>query len=101
MSENNNQDSWFFDFLKSGEDFSLNLNTSDFTGETNLYINTLSQKNGQVLGVSGLGLDVSYLNREIAKYQFGQQGKVFLASTSGKIEMFKFDNLVLCFVVLR
>ena len=79
------KDKWFFGFIKSGARYDLNLDSSDFSGKTSLYINVRSERDGKLLGVSGVSVDISNLSKKIGQYKFGERGYAFVSDLQGKI----------------
>ena len=79
------KDQWLFNFVKSGARYDLNLDSSDFSNKTSLYINVRSERNGMLLGVSGISVDITNLSKKIGQYTFGERGYAFVSDVSGKI----------------
>ena len=79
------KDQWLFNFVKSGARYDLNLDSSDFSNKTSLYINVRSEREGKLLGVSGISVDITNLSKKIGQYTFGERGYAFVSDVSGKI----------------
>ena len=79
------KDQWLFNFVKSGVRYDLNLDSSDFSNKTSLYINVRSEREGKLLGVSGISVDITNLSKKIGQYTFGERGYAFVSDVSGKI----------------
>ncbi|SHO56261.1 methyl-accepting chemotaxis protein [Vibrio quintilis] len=87
LSRENPDDQWFYQFIDSGKPYAINLDTSEFNGKTFLYINVRSEKKGQLVGISGLSLDITNLSKTIGQYHFGKKGYIFITDPQGKISI--------------
>ncbi|WP_169730442.1 methyl-accepting chemotaxis protein [Salinispira pacifica] len=86
VDENNPDDSWFFDILESSEQYLLNLDYNENLQSTSLFINVPIRMNSQIIGVGGVGLDVSGLAQEFSEYTSENGNTVItLADSRGKI----------------
>lgn len=95
VSRSVSRDSWFFNFMESGENISLNLDPNEETGALTVFVNVLATAdNGDILGVAGLGYDVSKIIQLVNEIQVGKQGYMFLLDGSGNIVAHHNDNTV-------
>ncbi|KZY73630.1 hypothetical protein A3742_15985 [Oleiphilus sp. HI0071] len=77
-------DGWLYDFLGSGEDFSLDLDRDNSTGIFTLFVNY------RVAGgkaVTGVGITVAELSKLIQDYSIGENGFVYLVDASGQVRI--------------
>jgi methyl-accepting chemotaxis protein len=95
VSRSTPRDEWFFSTIDSKKDLALNLDAGEVSGALTVYVNVLAKSaDGQVLGVAGLGLDVSDIIRLIKETKVGEEGYMFLLDGSGAITAHKDSSLV-------
>lgn len=87
LSRSNPKDSWFYGSIDSGAERLVNIDIDGATGELALFIDYRVEKDGQLVGVAGMGLRMSELSRLIHDFSFGQHGKVFLVRNDGLIQV--------------
>lgn len=87
LSRSNPKDSWFYGYIDSGAERLVNIDIDGATGELALFIDYRVEKDGQLVGVAGMGLRMSELSRLIHDFSFGQHGKVFLVRNDGLIQV--------------
>lgn len=87
VSRSNPKDSWFYGYIDSGAERLVNIDIDGATGELALFIDYRVEKDGQLVGVAGMGLRMSELSRLIHDFSFGQHGKVFLVRNDGLIQV--------------
>ncbi len=87
LSRSNPKDSWFYGYIDSGAERLVNIDIDGATGELALFIDYRVEKDGQLVGVAGMGLRMSELSRLIHDFTFGQHGKVFLVRNDGLIQV--------------
>lgn len=95
VSRNKPRDEWFYSTVDNKKDLALNLDIGEVSGALTVYVNVLAKSaDGQVLGVAGLGLDVSDIIHLIKETKVGEEGYMFLLDGSGSITAHK-DSSVL------
>ncbi|HCM06609.1 MAG TPA: methyl-accepting chemotaxis protein [Oceanospirillales bacterium] len=95
VSRNKPRDEWFYSTVDNKKDLALNLDIGEMSGALTVYVNVLAKSaDGQVLGVAGLGLDVSDIIHLIKETKVGEEGYMFLLDGSGSITAHK-DSSVL------
>ena len=86
LDQNNDKDGWFYSFLKSGKEFSLDVDVDEASGKLTLFVNYLVGS-GQALGVAGVGINVSSLADLINNYKIGESGFVYLTDHTGVVRV--------------
>lgn len=81
------ENGWFYDFLDSGKQRSLEVDIDNTTRVPTLFINQRIESNGKVVGVAGLGFSMSALSDMVRDFHFGQRGQVYLVSPDGKVKV--------------
>lgn len=79
------RDGWFFGFMNSGRKKGLELDVDKSTGKPTLFINILIERNGQALGISGLGIGLQAMADRIRQFRFADTGIVYLVNDRGQI----------------
>ena len=87
LSRANPKDNWFYGYIDSGAERMLNIDIDGSTGELALFIDYRVEKDGQLVGVAGMGLRMTELSRLIHDFSFGEHGKVFLVRNDGLIQV--------------
>ncbi len=95
VSADEPRDVWFFNTLKAGNDVSLNLDSDETTKKLTVYVNVLAKDvNGKVLGVAGLGYDVSEIIKIVEDSKVGKSGYMFLLNSNNVIVAHKNSSLL-------
>jgi methyl-accepting chemotaxis protein len=88
LARTNPQDQWFYSFLASGQDYSLDIDNDEASNnELVLFINYRVTGPKGDLGVAGIGLKLGELARLISGYRIGEQGVVLLVSQEGEVKI--------------
>ena len=87
LSRSNPKDSWFYGYIDSGAERFINIDIDGSTGELALFIDYRVEKDGQLVGVAGMGLRMTELSKLIHDFSFGEHGKVFLVRNDGLIQV--------------
>ena len=86
VSQSEPRDSWFFDTVRGGKDIGLNLDPDEKTKTLTVYVNVLAKdRSGKVLGVAGLGYDVSDIIDIVEQNHVGESGYMFMLDASNRI----------------
>ena len=77
-------DAWFYNFIDSGKEYSLDVDIDDKLNKLALFINyrTLDKKS-----VAGIGMDINQVAKLVKSYQVGQEGLVFITNKKGEIQI--------------
>jgi methyl-accepting chemotaxis protein len=81
------ENDWFYGFLDSNKQRSLDIDIDATTKIPTLFINQRIEHNGAVVGVAGLGVSMNALSQMVRDFHFGEQGQVYLVSADGKIKV--------------
>jgi methyl-accepting chemotaxis protein len=84
MSQNEELDSWFYQFLKGNKPYEISFGFAT-SSEMTAYVNYRVKYNGRDLGVVGLGYSVNELSKSILNNKVGETGYVFIANDAGDI----------------
>ena len=89
------RDDWFYDFIDANQPLALNLDASEQSGGLTVYVNVLSKSaSGEVLGVAGLGFDVSNIVKLVQQTQVGETGYMLLVDSNNVITAHPDNNFV-------
>jgi methyl-accepting chemotaxis protein len=78
---------WFYGFVDSGKERSLDIDIDQSTRQPTLFINQRVAVGGKTLGVAGLGFSLSAMSEMIRDFRFGEAGRVYLVSADGRIKV--------------
>ncbi|WP_373959829.1 methyl-accepting chemotaxis protein [Vibrio gigantis] len=94
ISTNEQSDQWFYRFIESNQPFELSLDIDAATGIPALFVNYVVTRNGQRIGVTGIGLTLESITQLISNYSIGESGIVFLVDQEGIIKVHPDKNLI-------
>ena len=80
---NHEQDNWFYDYTKSGQDLMLSI-FRESNGEVKLFVN-FQQFDGR--GLAGLAKSLDSMVSMLANFRIGDSGFVFMTDGSGKVKL--------------
>ena len=91
MSSTNPDDAWYFDYVRSGQPYELNLDTNAFSGDKLLmfvnYRSRAADSQSRPLNVAGGAMDMEQLAEMIRDYRIGGTGQVMLVQPSGLVDV--------------
>ncbi|WP_372767616.1 methyl-accepting chemotaxis protein [Pseudoalteromonas sp.] len=85
LSKNSARDKWFFDFMRSSERHQVAVDVDEQSKRLTAFINVKVNVNGQDIGLTGLGYDISKIIDIVAQNKIGKTGYVFLVKSDGRI----------------
>ncbi|MDE3271474.1 methyl-accepting chemotaxis protein [Pseudoalteromonas sp. G4] len=85
MSASSERDQWFFNFMSSPIHQQIAVDVDQQSKRLTAFINVKVNHNGQELGLTGLGYDISKIIEIVSQNQIGQTGYVFLLKSDGNI----------------
>ncbi len=87
MSENNADDYWFYETLKSDKAVSLNIDYNIGRDNTYVFLNALIGDLKHPSGIAGVGLSLADIAKEFTEYKFGESSALWLVDGKGKIHL--------------
>ncbi|HGY9625600.1 methyl-accepting chemotaxis protein [Pseudomonas juntendi] len=87
LSRDNPKDQWFYGYIDSGAERLINIDIDGSTGELALFIDYRVEKDGQLVGIAGMGLRMTELSELIHNFSFGERGRVLLVRNDGLIQV--------------
>ncbi|WP_022662296.1 sensor domain-containing diguanylate cyclase [Paucidesulfovibrio longus] len=96
VSPNNAHDVWYYDFLKSGSDYQLDVDTDEVTGGIlTIFINhRIEDYEGNLLGVTGVGVKMDSVARLLSDTQKKYQRRVYMVNREGLVQAHSDISLV-------
>jgi methyl-accepting chemotaxis protein len=84
LNPNSSNDSWFYNFLKSGKKYSLDIDNDESLNKLTLFIN---YRTSDGKSVAGIGMGINQVSTLVRNYTIGEQGFAFLADKEGNIQI--------------
>ena len=94
ISANEQNDQWFYRFILSDKAFELSLDIDAGTGIPALFVNYVVTRNGERIGVTGIGLTLESITQLISNHSVDESGIVFLVDKQGIIKVHPDKNLI-------
>ena len=77
-------DTWFYNFIKSNKEYSLDIDLDAKLGKLALFINHRTQDGKSI---TGIGMDINQVTELVKGYKIGEEGLVFIVNTKGEIQI--------------
>lgn len=89
MTTDNPENEWYFDFLKSTSDCSLNVDNDETKNDViTIFVNCkLYDENENLLGIVGVGLETPYIQQYLIENEQGYGIQAFLIDAQGNIQI--------------
>lgn len=89
-------DIWYYNFIASGKNWDLDVDTNEAAHDTlTIFINhRLQSSSGELLGVTGVGLEMSIVSEMVARYKTKYKRNVYFVDESGLMQVNADDALV-------
>lgn len=89
VSTDNAHDVWYYDFLKSGKSYDLDVDTDEAgRNELTVFVNCrIQDEDGTLLGVVGVGVRMSQLQQLLKQYEDEFSLEAFLINPEGKVQV--------------
>ena len=91
LTEGNPENVWYFDFMNSDQDYSMNVDNDEVRGSDNaitVFVNCkVRDGSGNVSGVVGVGIRIDYLNKFLKNYEDRYHMNICLINDEGVIEV--------------
>ncbi|NDV22583.1 sensor domain-containing diguanylate cyclase [Desulfovibrio sp. JC022] len=96
VSEQDRHDVWYYDFVKSGEGFDLDVDTNEAASNIlTIFINHRVEDNdGKFLGVAGVGLKMDKVSKLLASFSEKYSKQIFLVDLAGVVQAHSNVNLI-------
>lgn len=90
LSPNSNNDQWFYRFINSDKEYSLDIDIDENVGIPTLFINYRTHDGDSI---AGIGMSMPKVSQFIKSFTFGESGYAFLTDADGKITVHPNANL--------
>lgn len=96
ISTADDHDIWYFRFTESGKPYALDIDTDQAANDRmTVFINhRLESAEGEYLGVTGVGLELTNLGNKVRKYQHRFDHKIYLVNEDGLVQVHPDQSLV-------
>lgn len=87
VSPDNEHDDWYYDFLESGLSYRLNIDTDEVNqNELTIFVDCrIEDKEGELLGVTGVGVKMSRLQKLLEEYETEYELDALLIDSEGNV----------------
>ncbi|HHY72223.1 MAG TPA: SpoIIE family protein phosphatase [Bacillus bacterium] len=85
MSENDPDDSWFYETISMGKPESVSVDYNEERKNTFAFINALIGDVQNPIGVTGVGLSLISISEEFQNFKYGDEGNLWLIDDQGTI----------------
>ncbi|WP_051280158.1 sensor domain-containing diguanylate cyclase [Anaerovorax odorimutans] len=85
ISDSDEHDIWYYNFIKSGREYDLEVDTNEANNDNiTVFVNfRMEDDNGNLLGVIGVGLQVSSIEKTIRLYENDYDMSVYIINVGG------------------
>ncbi|OAA93683.1 SpoIIE family protein phosphatase [Clostridium coskatii] len=87
LSENNSEDRWFFETLKSKKQMSFNVNYDRVMDDTFLFVNTIMGSVENPVGITGVALSLNNITKEFKEFKVGKKSNLWMVDEKGVIKL--------------
>lgn len=84
LNPNNNGDSWFYNFINSDQQYTLDIDNDESINALTLFIN---YRTSDKKSVAGIGMGINQVSELVRNYTIGEQGFAFLTDQNGSIQV--------------
>ncbi|WP_430814152.1 methyl-accepting chemotaxis protein [Carboxylicivirga sp. RSCT41] len=92
VSEQDPDDAWFFDALKSKQRVQSNLDYNRELDQTALFINVIMGDIEQPLGVAGVGINIDQLVNDLTQRKFSENSMLWVIDNHGTVKLSQNDE---------
>jgi diguanylate cyclase (GGDEF) domain len=94
VSKNDEHDVWYYNFMKSGQEYDIELDTNQTSGNNiSIFVNFRVEGNdGKLLGIIGVGLQVEKIEDTIRSYEKNYGLSVYIINVGGAQNSFTGDT---------
>ena len=87
MSKSSPDDQWFYAFLDGDKQAELSIDIDEGTGIATVFVNHVVIRQGQRVGVTGIGLSLENLGNMVANFSLGESGRLMLVDRKGEVKV--------------
>ena len=89
-------DVWYYAFVDSGKEYDLDVDTNEFAdGRLTIFVNyRLEDSSGNLIGVTGVGMEMQDISEMLAEKQVKYQRRIYLVDIDGVIQAHSEPNLI-------
>lgn len=87
ISNSDSHDVWYYDFIASGDDYALDVDIDEITGELTIFVNAkFYDQSDDLVAVVGVGVHMTYLQEMISLFEEEFDLEAFLISKDGLVQ---------------
>jgi diguanylate cyclase (GGDEF)-like protein len=96
ISKKDGHDIWYYRFIDSGKDYTVDVDTDEASqGTLTIFINhRLQDYNGNLLGVTGVGLKMEAVSKILSEYRIKYRRNIYLVDATGLVQVHSDRSLI-------
>lgn len=87
VSEGDPDDSWFFDFLRDGNQVALNFDYNESLNQTLFFFNVLMGSSANPQGVAGVGMNPDNMIKEFMSKKITENSHLWIINSEGEVQI--------------
>lgn len=87
LSENNPEDRWFYEMLKSKKEMSFNVNYDRAMNDDFIFVNTVMGSVENPVGITGVALSLNSITKEFKNFKVGEKSSLWMVDDKGIIKL--------------
>lgn len=87
LQEDNPEDKWFWNVLKSKKAIDLNIGYDSVTENTFLFVNTIMGSLDNPVGITGVGMNINEITKEFRDFKVGRESNLWIIDDKGIIQL--------------
>lgn len=87
VSESDPDDSWFFDFIRNGQQVALNFDYNEALNQTLFFFNVLMGSPSQPQGVAGVGMNPDNMIKDFMSKKITDNSHLWIINSNGEVQI--------------
>ncbi|OOM55629.1 stage II sporulation protein SpoIIE [Clostridium beijerinckii] len=87
LQEDNPEDKWFWNVLKSKKTIDFNIGYDSVTKNTFLFVNTIMGSVDNPVGITGVGMNINEITKEFKEFKVGKESNLWIIDDKGIIQL--------------
>ncbi|OOM60273.1 stage II sporulation protein SpoIIE [Clostridium beijerinckii] len=87
LQEDNPEDKWFWNVLKSKKTIDFNIGYDSVTKNTFLFVNIIMGSVDNPVGITGVGMNINEITKEFKEFKVGKESNLWIIDDKGIIQL--------------